>query len=72
MRRTSWNELDNQYHGYVYLVWQTVPEKKLLEVCISDLVAAAYVFSKDLDQKTTIIEKRKVTPATMFNLTVTV
>ena len=72
MIRTSWNELDNQYHGYVYLVWQTVPEKKLLEVCISDLVAAAYVFSKDLDQKTTIIEKRKVTPATMFNLTVTV
>ena len=72
MSRTSWNELDNQYHGYVYLVWQTVPEKKLLEVCISDLVAASYVFSKDLDQKTTIIEKRKVTPATMFNLTVTV
>lgn len=72
MSRTSWNELDNQYHGYVYLVWQTVPEKKLLEVCISDLVASAYVFSKDLDQKTTIIEKRKVTPATMFNLTVTV
>lgn len=72
MSRTSWNELDNQYHGYVYLVWQTVPEKKLLEVCISDLVAAAYVSSKDLDQKTTIIEKRKVTPATMFNLTVTV